>query len=241
MIESNNTNRYNGLELLSKLPKESIACVFFDPQYRGILDKMAYGNENTGKQARRANLTQMSADTIKKFITEYNRVLKPSGHLFLWIDKYELCQGSVKEWLRGTSLRIVDMIVWNKMRLGLGYRSRRTSEYLVVLQKEPLKAKYVWKDRSIPDVWDEKLPTKAELIKEGVIQSNETLHPHRKPFELQRRLVLAVTNENDTVVDCAAGSYSLLDVCKATGRRCICCDIEFGTVWNEEMNLHKSN
>ncbi len=38
-----------------------------------------------------------------------------------------------------------------------------------------------------------------------------------------------------------AGSYSVLGVCKATGRRCICCDIEFGTVWNEEMNLHKSN
>ncbi|MXZ03768.1 MAG: site-specific DNA-methyltransferase, partial [Chloroflexi bacterium] len=42
------TNRrvaMDGLTLMSKLPEECIAAAFFDPQYRGVLDKLSYGNE----------------------------------------------------------------------------------------------------------------------------------------------------------------------------------------------------
>lgn len=238
MIESNATNLSNGLELLSKMPAESVDCVFFDPQYRGVLDAMAYGNEKTGKSSRRAELPQMDVPTIKKFIKEYSRILKKTNYLFLWVDKFELCSGNIKSWVRGTSLKIVDMIVWKKNRLGLGYRSRRVSEYLLILQKEPKTVKN-WTDRAIPDVWNEKLPTKAELIKAGVIKKDDTVHPHRKPAGLQKRLLLAVTNEGDTVIDCAAGSYGVLDICKETNRRCVTCDIEFGATWDIERNIHK--
>ena len=238
MIESNATNRCDGLALLSKMPAESVHSAFFDPQYRGILDKLAYGNEKTGKQARRAALTQMPVNTIKKFIAKIDRVLLPSAYLFLWLDKYEICQGSIKNWLRGTSLCLVDMIVWNKGHIGLGQRSRRTSEFLLVLQKPPKTVKN-WRDHSIADVWEEKLPTVAELKKQGVLQAGETVHPHRKPVQLQKRLLLAVTNEGNTVIDCAAGSYGVLDICKETNRRCVTCDIEFGATWDIEKNIHK--
>ena len=86
----------------------------------------------------------MSEEVIKSFIVEIDRVLIGSGHLLLWMDKYHLCTG-VMPWLEGTSLATVDMIVWNKMRIGMGYRTRRTSEYCLVLQKKPLRAKGVWK------------------------------------------------------------------------------------------------
>ena len=238
MIESNATNKYDGLKLLSKMPAESVDCVFFDPQYRGILDKMAYGNEKTGKQKKRAELPQMDVPTIKKFVKEYGRILKKSKYFFLWVDKYELCSGNIKAWVRGTSLKIVDMVVWKKSRMGLGYRTRRTSEYVVILQKSPKTTKN-WTDKSIKDVCEEKLPTVAELKKQGVLQAGETVHPHRKPVQLQKRLLLAVTNEGDTVIDCAAGSYGVLDICKETNRRCICCDIQFGEVWDIERNIHK--
>ena len=238
MIESNATNRCDGLALLSKMPAESVHCAFFDPQYRGILDKLAYGNEKTGKQARRAALTQMPVDTIKKFIVKIDRVLLPSSYAFLWLDKYEICQGSIKNWLRGTSLCLVDMIVWNKGHIGLGQRTRRTSEFLLVLQKPPKTVKN-WRNHSIADVWEEKLSTVAELKKQGVLQAGEMVHPHRKPVQLQKRLLLAVTNEGNTVIDCAAGSYGVLNICKETNRRCICCDIQFGEVWDIERNIHK--
>ena len=55
--------------------------------------------------------------------------LIPTGHLFLWMDKYELVNG-FREWLHDNQLAIVDLIVWNKKRLGMGYRTRRGERIL---------------------------------------------------------------------------------------------------------------
>ena len=72
----------DGLNLLKALEENSINTVFFDPQYRGVLDKMNYGNEGE-RQIQRSKLIQMSEKKITLFIKEINRVLKPSSHLFL--------------------------------------------------------------------------------------------------------------------------------------------------------------
>ena len=85
-----------------------------------------------------------------EFIKEIDRVLKDSGHLFLWVDKFHLCQG-VLNWFTETKLNLVDMIVWDKGKIGMGYRTRRRSEYLIVLQKSPVRVKGCWNDHDIPD------------------------------------------------------------------------------------------
>ena len=41
-----------GLELLKQIEDSSIALCFFDPQYRGVLDKMKYGNEGERQKGR---------------------------------------------------------------------------------------------------------------------------------------------------------------------------------------------
>jgi site-specific DNA-methyltransferase (adenine-specific) len=78
----NSKLKMDGLELLKSLKVSSINAVFFDPQYRGILDKMNYGNEGE-RQIERSKLIQMNERKIISFVKEINRVLKPSGHLFL--------------------------------------------------------------------------------------------------------------------------------------------------------------
>lgn len=194
----NRKNRIDGLQLLSKIGNETIATAFFDPQYRGVLDKLNYGQH---RMKQRFDLQQMDEETIIRFIKEINRTLKKSGHLFLWVDKYHLCQGIIK-WIAGTSLNVVDMITWDKGKIGMGYRTRRKSEYLLVLQKSPVKAKGFWNDHGIPDVWVEK-------ASKG--------HPHTKPVELQRRLIAATTKVCDYVLDPAAGSFSVFEACKLLG------------------------
>lgn len=207
----NHKNKTDGLDLMVALPSESIKTAFFDPQYRGVLDALAYGNEGS-RQKDRAALPQMDEGTIHAFLQEINRVLIPRGHLFLWVDKFHLCQG-VWPWLAGTDLEIVDLIVWDKGKIGMGYRTRRKSEYLLVLQKRPIRAKNCWTNHSIPDVWLEK---------------NTKTHPHSKPIELQKVLILATTEEGDWVLDPAAGSFSVLTACEGTGRNFIGGDILFG-------------
>jgi site-specific DNA-methyltransferase (adenine-specific) len=202
--------KMDGLELLNQIPKFSIKACFFDPQYRGILDRQKYGNEGKKKEARRLSLPQMSEITIEEFIKKINSVLVPSGHLFLWIDKFHLCEG-VKHWLINTELQIVDLITWEKHKIGMGYRSRRKSEYLLILQKKPIRAKGIWTIHNIPDVWEEKV--------------NTTTHPHSKPIELQKTLIRSISNDNDIILDPAMGSGSVFTACSSTNRVFIGSDI----------------
>jgi site-specific DNA-methyltransferase (adenine-specific) len=197
---------------LSDINDGTITTAFFDPQYRGVLDKLQYGNEGKGRGKARSNLDQMDEDTIKQFIVQIDRVLKNSGHLFLWVDKYNLCNG-VQSWLENTDLNLVDMIVWDKDKIGMGYRSRHKSEYLIVIQKSPVRAKGCWDDHSIPDVWTEK---------------TEKIHPHSKPIELQKRLIEATTHKGDVVLDPASGGYSVYKACNELGIDFIGGDIRYG-------------
>ena len=210
-LKPNSRLKMDGLKFLSCLPKESVPVAFLDPQYRGVLDKMNYGNEGKSREKRRSSLMQMNEDTISQFIQGINDVLIPSGHLFLWIDKFHLCQG-FSNWFNGTQLEVVDLIVWDKERIGMGYRSRRVSEYCVVFQKQPKRAKGVWKIHNIPDVWRERKETKD--------------HPHQKPLKLQAELIAAVTNEGDYVIDPAAGSFSVMKAAHLQNRNFIGCDLD---------------
>lgn len=205
--------KMDGLTLLKKLPAHSVPLVFFDPQYRGILDKQSYGNEGEGRGRQRVELPQMTDKVIKHFLKEIERVLLPSGHLMLWVDKFIICNG-VHSFIEGTSFQLVDLITWNKQRMGMGYRTRRFSEYLVVFQKPPIRAKGVWRLHDIPDVWDER------------IENGDRNHTHAKPAGLQETLIRAVSNKGDIIVDPAAGGYSVMKAALNADRHFIGADIQ---------------
>lgn len=206
-------NKIEGRELLSYIKDDSIKVCFFDPQYRGVLDKLSYGNEGKGRGKQRSDLTQMSFETIEEFFKEIERVLIPSGYLFLWVDKFHLVEG-VSPWLKNTkNLTCVDMITWDKEKIGMGYRTRRRSEYLVIIQKLPKLAKVTWSLHNIPDVWQEK------------VKKN---HAHSKPHELQTKLIEATCQKGDVILDPASGGYSVLSCAKQLEIDFIGGDIEFG-------------
>ncbi len=210
-LKLNTRLKMDALTMLADVPNDSTFVVFFDPQHRGVYDKMQYGNEETSRNARRVMIPQMTEKDINKIIIECGRVLAPTGHLFLWNDKFNLCNG-FNHWLDGTTLDIVDMLTWHKKRMGLGYRTRHTSEFLVILQKQPRRTKGVWKLHNIPDVWEEKTESSKQ-------------DPHCKPIDLQSALITAVSNDGDLVIDPAAGSFSIMEACKLTGRNFLGCDI----------------
>lgn len=152
----------------------------------------------------------MADEVIQNFIVEIDRVLTPSGYLFLWIDKFHLCEG-VSYWFTNTSISTVDIMVWEKPSIGMGYRTRNKCEFMLILQKKPIKAKSTWTVHNIPNIW-----------KEGVDIKN---HPHTKPIELQKALLSAVTKENDIVIDPAMGSGSVMNACIEMKRTFVGCDI----------------
>lgn len=212
----NSQNQTDGLELLKTLKDESISATFFDPQYRGIMDKMKYGNEGE-RQKKRFLLKQMSEETIIEFIQEIDRVSKKSSYLFLWIDKFHLCEG-VQAWIKETNFKTVDLITWDKEKMGMGYRTRKQCEYVLLLQKKPTKVKGHWTIKNIRDIWSEKIIQKT--------------HPHVKPKGLQTELIKTSTKTDDFILDPCAGSYLILELAKELKRNFIGCDIEKGDFWD---------
>lgn len=209
----NQRHQGEGRDLLRQLPEAALPLCFFDPQYRGVLDQLQYGNEGQRRGARRSGLPQMSTSVIGQFLTEIARVLTPSGHLALWVDKFHLCTDA-SLWLTAAHLQVVDLITWDKVRMGMGYRTRRQAEYLVIAQKPPKRAKGIWQRHDIRDVWAEKVDS------QGV---------HAKPVGLQAALITAVTDPGDVVLDPAAGSYSVLTAALQSDRRFLGCDIVHGS------------
>lgn len=206
----NARNAMCGLELLRSLRMAEASQVWFDPQYRALLDHQGYGNEGEGRERARAALPQMGAGLIEAFLVEIARALRPAGHLLMWADKFIVGSGRIERYLEVvTTLSVVDLIAWNKARLGMGRRTRCTTEYLFVIQKVPCRG--TWSDHAIPDCWTE--------------QADRSRHPHAKPHQLTERLVRAVTRRGDLVVDPCAGSYVVLDACRASGREFLGCDL----------------
>ena len=210
----------NGLTLLRNLPPQSVSACFFDPQYRAIMDKMNYGNEGKSRQSKRIALPQMSNTLITEFLIDIAQAIKPGGYVFFWMDKYTLAEGIHITLLEAANRNLeprerliqVDMITWDKGRIAQGYRSRGKSEFCLILQKWPKGIK-TWKNKSIPDVWTEKIlqPRKG--------------HPHKKPTLLLLDLIRCVTQERDVILDPCAGSFITFDLCKVTNRNFIGCDI----------------
>jgi site-specific DNA-methyltransferase (adenine-specific) len=213
-FEFNTAQCGDALELLQSLPGSGAAAVIFDPQHRSVLNAMAYGNEGT-KQVARCQLPQMSDQYIDLCCEEITRVLRPSGHLLLWSDTFRLCEGYHLRCKK--TLPTVDLISWDDLnpKGGNGYRSRRCGAFLLVLQKPPKRARATWSDHRIRDKWSESVDRK--------------IHVHRKPTELTSRLIAAVTNPGDLVIDPAAGSFLILEICQLLGRRFIGVDIAWAS------------
>jgi site-specific DNA-methyltransferase (adenine-specific) len=207
IVKFNAPQRGDALALLQSLPDCVAAAVVFDPQHRSVLDHLKLGNESA-RQIGRAALPVMSETYIDHRIWEAARILAPSGYVFLWADTYRVCEGAH---LRvADAVKCVDLIAWDSLRIGMGKRSRRRGDYVLVLQRPPVTA-VNWRDHGIPSRWPEKVSRKA--------------HPHAKPMELMARLIGAVTEPGDLIVDPAAGSFIVLKIAQRMGRRFIGCDL----------------
>jgi site-specific DNA-methyltransferase (adenine-specific) len=198
----------DALALLRSLPDGASAAAFFDPQHRSTLERLRYGNEGA-RQKQRHTLPAMTDAYIEECCREIARVLRPCGYLFLWAHTFRVCRGDHLQ--LSDSLPCVDLIAWDNGRFGMGYRARRAGEFLLILQKPPLRAKATWHDHGIRDRWVEKV--------------DRRIHPHIKPAGLIRRLIAAVTAPGDLVIDPAAGSVLVMHVAHELGRRFSGCDL----------------
>jgi site-specific DNA-methyltransferase (adenine-specific) len=203
----NVAQRRDALDLLRSLPAGCSPLAFFDPQHRAVLDRLKFGNEGA-RQRGRARLPSMPEEYIDACCREIARTLIPGGYLMLWVDTFGLCESHHLRIV--DALKPVDLIAWDCLRMGMGKRTRRRGDYLLVLQKPPVHAR-TWRDHAIPSRWPEKV--------------DRRVHPHVKPIGLIGRLIAAVTEPEDLVVDPAAGSFVVMKAAHQLDRHFVGCDV----------------
>lgn len=129
------------------------------------------------------------------------RLLKPNTTAYLFCGVTHL--GFLQHFfLRYTRYRVGDVLVWDKLTMGFGHAFRRRFECILVLEK----GKPRYRDRGLADVLSARRPP-------------TDVHPHAKPVELIRRLLLTSTDEGDVVLDPFVGSGTTCVAAALTGRR----------------------
>jgi hypothetical protein len=92
VFERGTMQKGDALDLLASLPDACSPLAFFDPQFRAVLDKLAYGNEGA-KQKARFDLPAMREEYIDACLRRIALALRPSGYCVLWADTFNLCEG----------------------------------------------------------------------------------------------------------------------------------------------------
>jgi hypothetical protein len=158
----------------SLLPDNSVDGGFFDPQYSSVLARQNYGNEGETRGKDRAALPLMDDAITRLFEVEIARGLKPDSYTFAFMDKFQLGTGVHLRYFAGTDLELVDLIIWDKDRMGMGRRSRCQFEVCVAYQKRNAKSRANWSHHFRPAHLDagegvgEAAPVRGDAGADGV-------------------------------------------------------------------------
>ena len=209
----------NALEKLKDIKDESINLVVTDPPYNLNKD---YGNNNDKLEFNEY------IDFSRMWLNECKRVLKKNGTIYVfmgmkyisyiymileqeldfkfnsWITWY-YTQGIGKT--KGFSPRHDDILMFTK-----------SNKYIFNLDDVRVPQKYY---RAVNNMRGANPGNVWEFSHMHYCNKNRKNHPTQKPEGLYERMILASSNEGDTILDPFSGSGTALRVCQNLNRNCI--------------------
>lgn len=141
------------LAFLRRLPPGSVDLIVTDPGYSGMNQHLQLGRGRIVGRYREAGTSGAKwftefhddAETYRAFLCECRRVLRDDRHIYIMFDSYSLLSLAplVREFFS-----VKNVLVWDKVNLGMGHYFRRRHELILFATKGHRKLKS--KDR--PDV-----------------------------------------------------------------------------------------
>lgn len=205
---------------LKTLLPDSVDLVITDPAYESLEKHRAKGSTTRLKESDGSSNPWFEIFPNERFgdlFRELYRVMKPGSHLYMLVDSETMFH--VKPIGEAHGFRFWRPLVWDKVRIGMGYHYRGRAEYILFFEKGKRKLNNL----SISDV----LTIDPADFEEDVIRTPRVLgkYPTEKPVPLLEILVQQSSAPGELVVDPFAGSGSTGVAALIHGRRFAGCDL----------------
>lgn len=214
----------NCIELLRKIPAHSIDCCITDPPYNisGYDNKKQIGwlksNEfwKTQKAFKKIDerWDKFKDDDYDKFtlewLTEIKRILKPNGNIAIFGSYHNIYK--IGYLLEKLNLKIINSIVWYKRNAFPNITQRmfcESTEHIIWATNNSKKDAKNWTFNYNTMKEINGGVQMRNLFDVPITKSSERQlgkHPAQKPLEVLNYLTLALTNDNDTIIDPFLGS-----------------------------------
>lgn len=221
------------LSFLSRLPDDSVDCVWTDPPY------FLSNDGPTCVSGRRTRVNKGDWDRSRgseadeafhlQWLSECRRVLRPGGSI--WVSGTLHVYLSVGSAMQRLGYRLLNDVVWEKPNPppNLGCRCFTHATEIVLWATKAVKGgaghtfhyramKEENGGRQMKNVWRMKAP--------GTAEKRFGRHPTQKPLALIERCLRASTHSHDLVVDPFAGSASTGVAALRLGRRFMGCELD---------------
>lgn len=179
--------------------------VFTDPPYA------IYGS-STGVGDDVAD-TKMIQPFFREIFT--SMALALDGHFYVCCDwrTYPI----LNNLLHGAGFAVKNMIVWDKVHMGMGMFYRNTHELIICgyprLEKIKMRGKKTYGAVSDANVW-------------SIQRESQKQHTAQKPIELAKRAIGNSSSKGEVVLDLFGGSGSTLIACEDLARKCRMMEME---------------
>lgn len=228
----------NSLEILKKLPNESVDLIFADPPYN-MSKKKGLGWKYSKHITMQEEWDMFAKDDYLKFnkewIGEALRILKHGGSLWISGSFHNIYQvGFILQYYN--DIKINNSIVWFKPNAQPNISCRmftESTEHLIWATKngdgKKWKFNYNWAKNEMADTLNPKGKQARNVWSIPLTPSKEKwagAHPTQKPEELLKRIILSCTDEGDMVLDPFLGSGTTSAVAKSLGRNSIGIEID---------------
>ena len=182
----------DAVEFLRAIPDSSIDLLITDPAYESLEKHRKIGTTTRLKVSKASSNSWFDIfpnDRFSELFEQIFRVLAKNSHFYLLCDQETAF--IVKPLAEEVGFKFWKPIVWDKMKIGMGYHYRARYEFVLFFEKGKKKLS----DLSIPDV------LQVPRVYRG--------YPTEKPVELMDILIKQSSIEGDYVCDPFMGSGSV--------------------------------
>lgn len=213
-LQLNKIYQADCLEFMKTLPDSCVDLVVTDPPYN---DLTMFGSSKTGKGKHLGGHGWFANDQVPEdefnlfflsVLQELQRILKPNKHIYIF------CNHKVVDRFKPMFMRYfhyVNLLVWDKMIMGLGWSYRNQHELILLGSKGNNKIRVM---------------SKSNILRFKRFVNNKGRHPTQKPESIISELISNSSQEGELVFDPFIGSGTTAVAALKLSRNFLGCELE---------------